>query len=410
MKLEDYNIVVIGLGYVGLPLLTNLKLHNKNLNIIGVDPLKFKELSCGIDSKNILNSELLPMLNSIYFFEKVQDIKNDRNNIYIICVPTPVINGFPSYDYVDNVVCEINEVYKDGDIIINESTVAVGATRKIISKYNNLKNSIFGFCPERVSPSTEYDLTSINKIISCNNDEAKTMIYEMYTSILKPENYVKAAESIEEAEACKIIENIQRDVNIALLNEYRKYCKIHNVNIEDVLDLCETKYSWKKFRPRTVSGQCIPMDSVFAIFDAISNGISLSIVENARKINEDLINDITLDIAKFVSIHKHENSTIVFIGKAYKDNSSFTDYSKNIDIFNMFKNIYASKNCECIHTDPLIDENKIFVNNINKADIIVILNNHDCLNKYSDIILNVPCYDAYGMFRKSANKNSYKVF
>lgn len=410
MKLKDYNIIVIGLGYVGLPLLTNLKLHNKNSNIIGVDPLKFEELSRGIDSKNILNSELLPELNSIPLFERVQDIKSNKNNIYIICVPTPVINGFPSYECVDNVVYEINEVYKDGDIIINESTVAVGSTRKIISKYNNLKNSIFGFCPERVSPSTEYDLTSINKIISCNNDEAKTIIYEMYSSILKPDNYVKIAESIEDAEACKIIENIQRDVNIALLNEYRKYCQLHNINIEDVLDLCETKYSWKKFRPRTVSGQCIPMDSVFAIFDAISKGINLSIVENARKINEYLINDITLDIAKFVSMYKHDNSTIVFIGKAYKDNSRFTDYSKNIDIFNMFKSIYASKSCECIHIDPLIDNNEDFVNNINKADIVIILNNHDCLREYSDVILNVPCYDTYGMFRKYTNKNSYKVF
>ena len=290
MKKMELNIAVIGLGYVGLPLAVEF---SRKYKVLGFDhdEARISELNNKFDRTNELTKDELSNLKNFKITTNHDKIKN--SNIYIITVPTPVDkNNKPNLDPLILASETVGKYLEKNDIVIYESTVFPGCTEQIcvpiLEKNSQLKyNSEFfcGYSPERVNPGDQdYNLTNIKKIVSGSNEKTLSIINQLYSSIIIAGTF--KVSSIAVAEAAKVIENTQRDVNIALINELSLIFDKLNINTSEVLEAASTKWNFLPFKPGLVGGHCIGVDPYYLTHKAMEVGHHPEIILAGRKIND----------------------------------------------------------------------------------------------------------------------------
>ena len=286
---QNLKIAVLGLGYVGLPLMLAL---SKKFKVIGFDTSlkRIRELKAGIDRTNESKLDDLKK-NRNAFSNSIDNIK--ACNVYIITVPTPINKSKkPDLRYI-NSACKISgSLLKKGDLVIFESTVYPGLTEEvcvpILEKISSLKyKSEFsvGYSPERINPGDKkHKISDIVKVVSGSDPQATKLVNFIYSNIISAGTHV--ASSIKVAEAAKVIENTQRDVNMALVNELSMIFNKMNINTYDVLEAAGTKWNFLPFSPGLVGGHCIGVDPYYLTHKAQSVGYHPEIVLAGRKIND----------------------------------------------------------------------------------------------------------------------------
>ena len=378
---------IIGLGYVGLPILLNL---SKKYESIGYDNNhnRIKKLSKGKDFFNEFEKKEL-INKSIKYTNSLEAIKN--YNLYIVTVPTPILkNKSPNLKHLKDVCSNLSKIIKKNDIIIFESTVYPGLTNDycvpLLEKNNSSKEGLdffVGYSPERVNPGDKnHDLSKINKILAYPHTYLKKDLIKLYSLISKKIIFSK---NIKEAEAAKVIENIQRDVNIGLINEIYLVCKKLKLDFNNVIDLASTKWNFLRFRPGLVGGHCLPVDPYYFAHISKKNNFETKITLAGRSINDAMAKTIKSEI--IYEIRKNnidKKKKILVCGLSYKKDVADLRNSLSLKIYNDLKKKY--KNIKGY--DPLIDVSyKKKYNLINskdeflKFDIYILLTNHSMINK-----------------------------
>tara|TARA_B100001057_G_scaffold489363_1_gene575463 strand:- start:3233 stop:4456 length:1224 start_codon:yes stop_codon:yes gene_type:complete len=336
------NILVIGLGYVGLPLALSL---SKYYNVFGFDISKKRvnELKRGYDCNKETSKNLI-LKSKIKFFydDKEYDYKT---NVFIVTVPTPVnAKNKPNLKSLISACKFISKKVKKNDLIIIESTIAPGTTEnyclKLISKGSKVKKKDLNICfsPERINPGDKINnLNNLVKIISGNSKKTIKLASKIYEKITKK---VLPADSIKSAELAKIVENAQRDLNISFMNEVYKICDLYKLNYKHVLSLCKTKWNFINFHPGLVGGHCVPVDPYYLIDAIKKKGFKSELIEISRKVNENFVNYISTKILKIIKPIKNKN--ILFHGINFKDNVFDRRNSKFDLIYKKIKKIYYS--------------------------------------------------------------------
>ena len=375
---------IIGLGYVGLPILVNL---SKKYKTSGYDINKKRifELKRGIDVFGEFKKNNFG--NKVNFQNKLNKVSS--SNLFIVTVPTPIFkNKKPDLSYIKKACLDISRIVKKGDIIIFESTVYPGVTENIcipiIEKncaFKNGKDFFVGYSPERVNPGDrKHQLNKINKILAYPYDYKKRYLLKLYSLIGKK---IILTENIKEAETAKVIENIQRDVNIGLINEIFLACKNLNLNHDNILKLASTKWNFLKFEPGLVGGHCLPVDPYYFSYICKKKKFNTRIALAGRYINDQMayfVRDIIKLKLKKLKLSK--KSKILLCGLSYKKNVADLRNSLAYKIFKMMKNKYVKG------YDPLIDKitakkNGLITNKekLKKFDFYVILTEHDVIKK-----------------------------
>ena len=354
-------IAVIGLGYVGLPLAIEFGKIRKTVGFdINVD--KINSLKKKIDSTKQINKKDFVDSKNLFFTKFVNDIKSC--DIYIVAVPTPVTkDNTPNLIFLQKAIETVGSVLQENNIVILESTVYPGTTEEfcvpILEKYSGLifnKSFFCGYSPERINPGdNEHTLTNITKVVSGSTENTTQLINKLYSEIIKAGTYV--AKSIKIAEASKIIENAQRDINIAFMNELCVIFSKLNIDTLDVLDAASTKWNFLNFKPGLVGGHCIGVDPYYLAFKAKEIGIDPEIILSGRKVNDNMSNFVANRVLFYLRFNenKKDQINILLMGLTFKENCLDLRNSKSKDIFKIF--IKKGVNVD-IH-DPLALSNEI---------------------------------------------------
>ena len=343
-------ICVIGLGYVGLPICLKLA---KNFKTVGFDinTKRINSLKNQIDLNHEFKRKDLKKKNLI-FSKEIRDL--DKCNFYIICVPTPITNSkLPDLRYIEASFKLISKILKKGDIIILESTVYHGVTEifaKKLEKKTKLRNNRdFSICysPERINPGDKKNnLNRINKVLAYEGEsqKVKTLLKNVYKKICKKLIFSK---NIKEAETAKGIENIQRDLNIALFNEILIICNRLNLDFNEVIRLASTKWNFINFSPGLVGGHCLPVDPYYLTYIAKKKGYKSKVTLSGRYVNN-YMKKYVIDFADFYlrkSQIKKNKIKICIVGLTYKYGVSDTRNSQKIEIFKHFKKKFKQTKC-----------------------------------------------------------------
>ena len=381
---------VVGLGYVGLPMV--LKLANK-FDTFGYDINKSRVifLKKRIDTNNEFAKFQFTTKKDISFSSNIDQVKNC--NFFIVSVPTPINKkNIPDLNILIKSAKQIAKIIKKDDIIFLESTVYPGVTKNIfiktIKKYSNLipnKDFFYGYSPERINPGDKkHNISNISKIVSFNfsNKQAVRKTCLIYKSVSKNIVYTK---NIEDAETGKLIENIQRDVNIAFFNELLLFCDKINLNYKNVVKLASTKWNFLKFNPGLVGGHCLPINPYYLSSISLKNKFNPKLILTARKRNERMKDYVLEKIIKFFKKKEiFKKSKILIIGLTYKPGVADCRNSIGLEILNNLNSI----NTNTYGYDPFLEKkflknSKILKNikNINSFDLIVFLNFHKIFKK-----------------------------
>jgi len=344
-------IAIIGLGYVGLPL---AKSFSKFFQTVGYD--------IDLDIVNSLNKKR----NNDYVFSNDPNVIKD-SNIFIITVPTPVSsNNLPDLSFLKSATKTVGKFIKKGDVVIYESTVYPGVTEDIcvpiLEKFSKLKyNNDFycGYSPERINPGDKSkSLKNIIKITSGSNKKTANFVDELYNKIIKAGTF--KVNSIKIAEASKIVENIQRDVNIALINEFAMLFDILNIPTYEVLAAAKTKWNFADFKPGLVGGHCIGIDPYYLIFKAKELGYKAELTQISRKINNSVSEFIVKKVKEEIKLIKNKNNCdVLILGYTFKEN--FNDI-RNTKVKNIVSGLNQI-NCNVDIYDPLVKEDNIITKN-----------------------------------------------
>ena len=386
MNYLNKDIVVIGLGYVGLPLAVKL---SAVFNVIGYDisQSRINDLKNYYDStKEISKNALKKAKNLVVTFDK--NLIN-KKYLYIITVPTPVkSNNLPDLSLLKSACKLVGKRINKNAIIIFESTVYPGVTEKvcgpIIAKESNLKyNKSFylGYSPERINPGdTKHSVEKITKVVSGSNVEILKVIGCIYNTIIKAGVFY--AKSIEIAETAKAIENAQRDINIAFVNEIALLCQRLNISVYDVLDAAKTKWNFLPFEPGLVGGHCIGVDPYYLAHIAKKVGAKADIILSGRRLNDQMTSLVFNIIEKQIS----SNDRILQIGISFKGNVPDIRNSKAAELAKLF----IDKNYNINVYDTIVDSaevNKSFSIKLSKLvgryDVIIIAVSHNFLTDQS---------------------------
>lgn len=332
-------ICVVGLGYVGLPL---AQAFAEKYNVIGVDinESRVMELKSGKDSTlELTENQLEEVKDSLVFTTKINDAKDC--NIYIVTVPTPIDeSNRPDLTPLVKSSQSIATVLKKDDIVIYESTVYPGVTEEIcvpeLEKTSNLvfnKDFFCGYSPERINPGDkEHTVKKILKVTSGSTPEIATKVDELYKSIITAGTHL--ASSIRVAEASKVIENTQRDVNIALVNELALIFDAMGINTNDVIDAAATKWNFIKLKPGLVGGHCIGVDPYYLTHKAEALGYKPDLILAARQINNGMGKFIAEKTVKEMISHdkKIKDSNALVLGVTFKEDCPDMRNTKVVDI------------------------------------------------------------------------------
>ena len=354
---KKFKIGVIGLGYVGLPLALSFSKYF-NTYAYDFDKIRIKKIKSNDDS----NKEINIKKNKCIFDYKESVLKNC--NIFIISVPTPVDKkNVPDLRNLISATHTVCKYLKKNDIVIYESTVYPGTTEEIcvplIAKKTSMipnKDFFYGYSPERVNPGDKNrTIEKIVKIVSGSDKKTLNTIDYIYSKIIKAGTF--KVDKIIIAESAKIIENIQRDVNVALMNEFVKIFDKLKIDFNPILDAAATKWNFLKFRPGLVGGHCIGVDPYYLTYLASIKGFNPNLIIQARKINEKMGNFHANKILNFLNKNKVEKKKILICGFAFKANCS--DY-RNTGVIKLY-NALKRKNLKIDIFDPLINSNKVYV-------------------------------------------------
>ncbi|EHU3217355.1 TPA: Vi polysaccharide biosynthesis UDP-N-acetylglucosamine C-6 dehydrogenase TviB [Acinetobacter baumannii] len=343
MQLADLRIAIIGLGYVGLPLAVEF---GKKVPVVGFDiyQKRISELKSGQDHTLEVSPEELKQAAQLSYTANLEDLKDC--NFFIITVPTP-IDDYKQPDLTPLVKAStsIGKVLKKGDIVVYESTVYPGATEEVcipvleeISGLTFNKDFFAGYSPERINPGDKlHRVTNILKITSGSTPEIADFVDQVYNLVVEAGTH--KAPSIKVAEAAKVIENTQRDVNIALINELALIFNKMGIDTEDVLKAAGTKWNFLPFRPGLVGGHCIGVDPYYLTHKAQAIGYHPEIILAGRRLNDHMGAYVVTQLVKSMIKKKIqvEGAKVLILGLSFKENCPDIRNTKIIDIVTELK-------------------------------------------------------------------------
>ena len=400
---------VIGLGYVGLPVFIRLMKRYQttgfDTNKKRIDLLKKRK-----DFNYEFNAKDLSLYHNSKLTNKPQELK--KCNFYIITVPTPLKKNLtPDLKFLENAYLYVSNFLEKDDIVIVESTVYPGATRdlakKIFEKKTRLrinKDFFIGYSPERINPGDKkHRIENTKKILAfeTKNKLIRDKILKVYRLITKK---LVICNSLENAETAKVIENIQRDLNIALMNDIFIFSKKMNLNFEEIIKLASSKWNFLKFNAGLVGGHCLPVDPYYLSFIAKKNNISLDTVLAGRNVNQKLKDFIYNQIKKKIS-YLNRNIKVLISGITYKKDVSDLRNSYPLEIYlklkKNFKSIHAfDKHCNEYDRKKFKILNKL-KSNLNYS-LVIFLVNHKNHNNLFNLVKKkkISFYDPFKFYSK----------
>jgi UDP-N-acetyl-D-galactosamine dehydrogenase len=359
-KNSDIKIAVIGLGYVGLPLSVELA---KKFVVYGFDINKkrIKNLGLNYDETNEVDTKDLKKTKVIFSFNKKI---LSKANIFIVTVPTGIDkNNSPDLRLLKESTKTISKYLKKKSLIIYESTVYPGCTGEIClpilkknKKFTYNKDFFIGYSPERINPGDKKrNVTNIIKIVSGSSLEALKQVKQIYSKIVK--TGVHEVSSIKVAEAAKIIENTQRDLNIGLMNELFVFFNKLNISTKEVLNAANTKWNFLNFSPGLVGGHCIGVDPYYLTNKYKAVKLKPSIILSARKTNDNFHNFIVKKVSNIIKENKLSKKKLLILGYSFKENCP--DY-RNTRVYHLIKKLQKKKISLKIHDPYIVENNDIF--------------------------------------------------
>lgn len=396
---DSLKIGFIGLGYAGFPM---ARLFSRKYDVVGFDisASRIAELNAAVDRcGDIAGDEIKDMLDRGAVL--TTDIEALRPcNFYVIVVPTPVDKHMcPDVSFLKAASREVGEVLCKGDCVVFESTVYPGATEEVcipeIEEVSGLKcNEDFyvGYSPERINPGDRLHAPgNVVKVTSGSCPEAAEFIDKVYKSILGEQNTWRAS-SIRIAEATKVVENTQRDVNIAFMNEIAQILNAFDIDVNEVIDAMNTKWNALGFRPGLVGGHCIGVDPYYLVEWAATKGFAAGLMSMARSINSSMPGFVTEKVVQLLSRHGKTDlsqSRILLLGFTFKENCPDIRNTRVIDIYHLMK--AYTENIEVCDpwADPTLVEQTYGVHLSSEEDIrgerfdaVLLCVSHDCFKEF----------------------------
>ncbi len=421
------NIGVIGLGYVGLPLSLEF---GKFFTTIGfdIDQNRIKDLKNYKDKNAEVGRDSFNKSKNLSFTSNLSDIENC--NIYIITVPTPKNKlKKPDLRPLKNASKMIGPYIKNQDIIIFESTVYPGVTEevcvpilekssgiKFIYKDDKLKKGFYcGYSPERINPGDKHNhFTQIVKILAGSTPKSTNRINKLYSKIIKAGTY--PVSSIRIAESVKVVENVQRDINISLMNELSIIFNKLNLDFNEILNAAETKWNFSSYKPGLVGGHCIGVDPYYLIHKSKKVGYNPKFIESARILNDNMAHYVAKQTLKLISNKnpKYSKPNILIMGFSYKEDCPDI---RNTLVFEIYKDLKNTYNAKVDIYDPVVSSNEVLddygirliksLSQNKKYDAVIIAVKHSIFRKYNfDTIKNIMkkngvLYDLKQLFPKN---------
>jgi len=355
---SDQRLAILGLGYVGLPLAVEF---GKHFDTVGFDvhSQRVDALRAGHDHTGEVDPSDLAAASKLRFSNDADDLRNC--NVYIVAVPTPIDeHKRPDFSPLISASRTIGKVLARGDLVIYESTVYPGATEEIcvpeLERASGLRFNLdftVGYSPERINPGDrERRLTNILKITSGSTPEAADVVDALYRRIITAGTH--KAPSLKVAEAAKVIENTQRDANIALINEFALIFHRLGIDTQDVLAAAGTKWNFLPFKPGLVGGHCIGVDPYYLIQKAQSTGYYPDILLACRRINDAMGQHVAAEVVKLMigKGHAIKGSRILVLGLAFKENCPDLRNTRVVDLVREFESFGAVVD---VH-DPWVDQ------------------------------------------------------
>lgn len=391
---DDLKICVIGLGYVGAPLLCEIAKKYEICSGFDLSEKRIKELSSLEDSTLELDEDDLKNLSRAELFFKPEKLK--KYNFFIITVPTPVDSeNNPDLSFLESASSMLAKHMQPGSFVVYESTVYPGVTEEvcipIIEKESNMqaeKDFYYGYSPERINPGDKTrKVKDIKKVTSGSSKFAAQVIDDFYNIIIEAGTHL--AESVKIAEASKVVENAQRDMNIAFVNELSMIFDKLDIDTTQVIKAASSKWNFMELYPGLVGGHCISVDPYYLITKSIKSGHNPELLGNARKINEGMVDFLIKKALNYVNKDPSSANVLVY-GLTFKEDCKDTRNSKSFNLAkkckSIFKNVYA-------HDDLLVDFNAVDGLKINEdiceeLDIIFSLVNHKTSKKYLLNLIN----------------------
>lgn len=414
MEINEIKIAVIGLGYVGLPL---ARLFSTKFKTIGFDmnQSRVDALMAGHDATLEVSDELLQsaLENGFVCTTNLEDIRDC--NFYVVAVPTPVdVNNRPDLKPLWGASETVGKVISKGDIVVYESTVYPGVTEEeclpVVEKVSGLtfnKDFFAGYSPERINPGDkEHTVEKIKKVTSGSTPEIADLVDNVYNAVLI--NGTHKAPSIKVAEASKIIENSQRDVNIAFMNELAKIFNAMGIDTRDVIDAAASKWNFIKLNPGLVGGHCISVDPYYLIQKAQVYGVLPRIMSAARRLNDGMGDYVANQTIKMMNKKGAlvKDSNILILGITFKENcpdirntkvvdiySTLSEYTSNITVYDPWANVDRVKKEYGIEAVEVLPKDK-------KYDAIILAVSHKQFadtNWRKKLNENGVIYDVKGM-------------
>ena len=400
-KLKEANIGIVGLGYIGLPLAIEL---SKKYTTIGFDKDedRINQLINGIDKTLEVTEQ---KLNNAKISYTTESIHIADCNVYIVTVPTPVDKyNNPDLRPLASASKTVGSMLNKSDVVIYESTVYPGATEEycvpILEKESGLeynKDFFCGYSPERINPGDKkHTLTTINKVTSGSNEKTAEFVDQLYNSIIPAGTH--RASSIAVAEAAKVIENIQRDVNIALINELSMIFNKLGIDTKEILEAAATKWNFIKFMPGLVGGHCIGVDPYYLTYKAMESGYNPEMILAGRRINESMgkfIAETTIFEMSKVGINPVGAKVCIF-GITFKENCPDLRNTKVLSIIKHLKHHH----CDVMVTDEFADKSKtkeLYGINLINLDQI----------KNVDVVVTAVAHEKYKMIKRIEWKNLF---
>lgn len=412
MNKKKHKICIIGLGYVGLPLAVAFSKYYQTIGF-DISRERVNSLRNGIDKTLEIDKVTLEKATDLlvtYEEDKIAD-----SNVYIVTVPTPVDQyNNPNLAPVENATRLLAKYLKSGDIVIYESTVYPGVTEEIcvplLEKVSGLKYNVefsCGYSPERINPGDKHHtLTKIKKITSGSNSETSLIVDELYKTIIEAGTF--AATSIKVAEAAKVIENAQRDINIAFVNELAKIFNLLNIDTAEVLEAASTKWNFLNFKPGLVGGHCIGVDPFYLAHKAKEIGYHPEIILAGRRLNDSMGSYVAGQFIKLLIRNdvKIKNAKVLVLGITFKENCPDIRNSRVIDILNELKSYEVQVDVYDTWADKEEVKHEYNINMIDHIDNmdmyegVLVAVGHD---QFKELELNssLICYDVKGILQKT---------
>lgn len=417
--IKETRICVIGLGYVGLPL---ARLFSTKFPTVGFDlnQSRVDELMSGHDSTREVEDKLLQEAINKYGLKCTTNLEEVRDcNFYVVAVPTPVDeNHNPDLTPLVGASTTVGKVIAKGDVVVYESTVYPGVTEDecipIVEKVSGLrfnKDFYAGYSPERINPGDKvHTVEHIMKVTSGSTPEIGAYVNEVYKEVITAGTHL--APSIKVAEAAKVIENSQRDINIAFVNELAKIFNRMGIDTQDVLEAAGTKWNFLPFKPGLVGGHCIGVDPYYLAQCALRHGYNPEIILAGRRMNDGMGEYVAEQVVKLMLKKGIQvlNSKVLILGFTFKENCPDVRNTKVIDIYNTLKEYNTKVTIYDPWANPAIAKREYGVDiqcelPKEKYDSVILAVAHDenCNLDINDLMIkNGVCFDVKGVIKDKA--------